>query len=131
MKFAMPAIPKVFSQNNLMLLAAAVLLAVLLGVAVRQFLVSREGFEDQVTVTFYKMAGCPHCIDFEPEWTKFTAMAKSAGINTPEPVDSKDPSKPASIVSFPTITIQKGSGPYTEYKGDRTADALLAACKAA
>lgn len=122
--------PRFFSKNNALLIVAAVLVAVLVGFAVRQmFLIKREGFEDQVTVTFYKMAGCPHCIDFEPEWTKFKSLALTAGI-VPVEKDSKDPSKPDSIRSFPTITIQKGSGAYTEYKGDRTADALVLACKA-
>lgn len=123
--------PKV-SSNTLLLIAAAVVFGVVVGLVVRSLFLSgsghKENFADKTIVNFYSMEGCPHCVKFQGEWDKFASSASAAGIVANQ-VDSNDPSKPADIRGFPTITIQKGSDPYTIYKGDRTADALMSACK--
>lgn len=119
-----------FSSKALFLIGSAVVFGVLVGLIVRSLFLSgsKENFADQVIVNFYSMQGCPHCVAFQDEWDKFVAKASIAGIVANQ-IDSNDPSKPADIISFPTVTIQKGSDPYTIYRGDRKADVIMLACK--
>jgi thiol-disulfide isomerase/thioredoxin len=92
---------------------------------------NREMFEDanQPLVEYFYMNGCPWCEKFDPEWTKFTEVAKTNGINTKkyEASEASDKLAQYGITGFPSIMITKSGGKPTEYKGDRTSDALVQA----
>lgn len=85
----------------------------------------------QPVVTYYYMAQCPHCINFMPEWEKFTKLAAKDNITTRKveatPDNSEEMNK-LGIKGYPTVIIEK-NGQKTEYSGPREADALLAAAK--
>jgi glutaredoxin len=104
--------------------AAIVLAIVALVVAAIYFFRTSEGFTDgKTTVTLYSMNGCPHCVAFQPEWTKFTGSLPN-GV-TAEQIDANDPrTQKAGVQGFPTIIVAK-NGTNNTYSGDRTAAALL------
>lgn len=87
-----------------------------------------EGFKSKPVVTYYFMETCPHCKAFMPEWEKFKAEAASAGISTREYSINKDraeveKAEPA-VEGFPTVHVEI-DGKVSEYKGSRTAAALM------
>ena len=119
---------KVTRVEKMTLAAIAVLVVAIF--AVWFYRKNREMFEDPVKVTYYYLEGCPHCVSFMPEWEKFEAEAKSAGVATKKVEAHEDPEKISElgIKGFPTIMIEKG-GKTVEYSGERTAAALKAAVK--
>lgn len=95
----------------------------------------KEGFADEVpaaapavTVTYYYLEQCMWCNKFKPEWQKFKADAEKAGIKTVEVDGEKNQAlvQEKGIKGFPSVWIQD-----SEYSGDRTAEELLKAAKAA
>jgi thiol-disulfide isomerase/thioredoxin len=82
-----------------------------------------EHFDSKTLVTFFYMDGCPHCVDFEPEWTKFVANPPP-NVST-EKHESKEKITKArkDIQGYPTIIITK-DGKDTIYPGERTASDL-------
>lgn len=109
----------------LWLLVALVALVVLYKLLRKGF----EGFENSKTVTYYYLPTCPHCQDFEPEWTKFEEAAKTEGIQTNKVNGSTAGDEVAAkgIKGFPTILVKTDKE--TEYQGDRTSVALMAYVK--
>ena len=87
---------------------------------------------DNTKVVYYYLPGCGWCQKFMPEWDKFEKMAKDNGIEAKKvnAQENADEVSKKGITAFPTVHIIKG-GKETEYTGDRTADALLTAAKAA
>lgn len=93
-----------------------------------------EGFKDAAgaaTVTYYSMEGCPHCKEMKPKWEEFKALAAKSGgsIETKEFSADNDQTeiskaKPA-VQGFPTLHVSF-KGKVTEYKGERSASALMA-----
>jgi len=79
-------------------------------------------------VTYYYMDGCPHCRNFKPEWEKFKAAAAAAGIEALDVAAQDMGSVTPKVVGFPTVHVEV-KGKVTEYKGERTADALHAFVK--
>lgn len=116
------------------LVALIVILLLLIGI---YFLMGGRLIEkftgaDKTKVVYYYLPGCGWCQKFMPEWDKFVKLAKENGIDT-EKVNAEENAEEVSkkgITAFPTVHIVKGGKP-TEYNGDRTSDALLAAAKSA
>ena len=119
------------SKNVKRALTALAILAIVVLVGVFMRRRGYEMFADSASVTFYFMDGCPHCVDFEPEWELFVKAAKAAGIAT-EKIESKDSrARDAGIKGFPTIMIKKtGAAKAEVYSGDRTSAAIMAFVKA-
>ena len=89
----------------------------------------KEGFVDApVTVTYYYLEQCMWCNKFKPEWQKFKVEAEKAGIKTIEVDGEKNQEQvqEKGIKGFPSVWIQD-----SEYSGDRNAEELLKAAKAA
>ena len=83
---------------------------------------------DKVVVTLYFMNGCPHCVEFEPEWEKFSKQAPGLNV-TAQQYEARAPeTQAAGVSSFPTIKI-KAHGKTENYDGDRTSAALIAKVK--
>lgn len=85
--------------------------------------------QKNITIVFYSMAGCPHCIDFQNEWDKLEKMVdeKYKGIiqtKKYERFENSDEIKKAKVVSFPTIKVYKGDK-VIEYDKDRKAESIL------
>lgn len=110
-------------------LIAAVLILAALG-ALYFFMKKREGFEGQVTVRYYYLPTCGWCEKFKPEWNTFVknvqedakvnpklAVVKTEEINGAE--------KEVPVQSFPTVHLVDKNGKAEEYKGERTATALM------
>jgi len=100
---------------------AAVVFALVLAAYMRKTYI--EHFDSKTLVTFFYMDGCPHCVDFEPEWTKFVANPPP-NVST-EKHESKEKITKArkDIQGYPTIIITK-DGKDTIYPGERTASDL-------
>ena len=80
-------------------------------------------------VVLYFSHGCPHCVNFLPEWRKFAQFARS---NLPQ-VDVKEIACEGEqqkicmdhkVPGFPTVRMYKASG-QVEYDGNRTAQSLM------
>lgn len=118
------------SNKMIVMIAVVVVMAIL---AAYVYSRKREMFEDanKPKVEYFYMTGCPWCDKFSPEWDKFVTAATAAGIDTQKYEASEAPEKVSKygITGFPSIFITKNGTP-TEYKGDRTSEALLQAVKA-
>lgn len=115
------------SNKMIVMIVAVVAMAILSAYVYSR---NREMFEDadKPKVEYFYMNGCPWCDKFMPEWEKFTASASSSGINAEkfEASEAADKVDKYNIKGFPSIIITK-NGSSTEYKGDRTANALTQA----
>lgn len=108
---------------------AAILLVAIIALGVLYiFLKKREGFEQQVKVTFFYMNGCGWCDKFKPEWDKFKKTAGSSVETAEVEAEQMTPEQQAKVRGFPTIIISVGSN-QVEYDGDRTAKDLLVRVK--
>jgi len=84
-----------------------------------------------VTVSYYSMQGCPHCVRFNPEWEKFENEVKSdKSVKTAKYDARKDEAKvrEAGVEGFPTVTITR-NGKTDTYEGPRTVKGLLEAIR--
>lgn len=90
------------------------------------------GGAENITITLYKAEWCGHCKSFAPEWQRLQSMVKGMSNITLKTCD--DQNNKAEIAAlkdknlfkgFPTIIITRSSQD-KEYKGDRTAEAILA-----
>ena len=82
-----------------------------------------------ITVTYYYLPKCPYCVKFSDEWSKFETTADAAlmqfrKIDGSDPVN-KDEIQSENISGYPTIRITTTDGSNIDYKGERTADALI------
>jgi hypothetical protein len=112
---------------TLFMVAAGLIIVALLASSMKK---AYEHFasDDKVVVTLYFMDGCPHCVEFEPEWEKFSKQAPGLKV-TAQQYEARAPeTKAAGVSSFPTIKI-KAQGKTENYDGDRTADALITKVK--
>jgi thiol-disulfide isomerase/thioredoxin len=80
-------------------------------------------------VTYYYLPKCPYCVKFNDEWSKFEATADAALMQF-EKIDGSDPDKKdkisaENISGYPTIRIKLPDNSKIDYKGERTADALI------
>jgi thiol-disulfide isomerase/thioredoxin len=80
-------------------------------------------------VTYYYLPKCPYCVAFNDEWSKFEATADAALMQF-EKIDGSDPNKKDKITDenisgYPTIRIKLPDNSKIDYKGERTADALI------
>ena len=85
---------------------------------------------------FFSMDGCPHCTNFDPEWTDFcgkkgvngekhTYYRSESGDKKNDEMVQKYVTKEDAVVSaFPTVLFIDENGKHTKYDGDRTADDL-------
>lgn len=82
-----------------------------------------------VKVEYFSMAGCPHCVKFNPEWESFVEQAATMkGAVETKKFDAREDSadvQKAGVDSFPTVLISK-NGKATPYEGPRSAKALVA-----
>jgi len=99
---------------------AAVIFAFMLAAYMRKKYI--EKFSSNTTVTFFYMNGCPHCVDFEPEWDIFVANPPP-GVSTEKHEAKEDITQKKGISGFPTIIITKDGKDIT-YPGARKAEAL-------
>lgn len=94
-----------------------------------------EGFNtDMVSIEYYYMSGCPHCVKFEPIWksfvndssksTKYTL--KSYNINEP---DGSSRGSKFNVNSAPTILAIKNDNIIDTLDGERTLESLTAFAK--
>ena len=115
------------SPLTLLMVAAGLIIVALLASSMKK---AYEHFssDDKVVVTLYFMKGCPHCVEFEPEWEKFSKKAPGLKV-TAQQYEARAPeTKAAGVSSFPTIKIN-ANGKTETYDGDRTADALITKVK--
>lgn len=110
------------------LIAAGLILAAL--AVLYFFMKRREGFEGQVTVRYYFLEECGWCKRFNPEWETFVKnLADDAKLNDKlsavktEKIDGSTPGVP--VQAFPTIHLVGKDGKVEEYKGERTATAIM------
>jgi thiol-disulfide isomerase/thioredoxin len=109
--------------------AAAAVSVLLLVVLVSVWLFKGvEKFSSPVVVEYYYMNGCPWCEKFMPEWDNYQQQASAKGISCKkiEASDAGDDLSKYNIQGFPTVMIIR-DGLATEYKGERTAAALMQA----
>lgn len=119
------------SKQMLLTVLAIALIAALVFVYFRTS--RKEGFEGGATVTYFYLPQCPWCQKFEPEWNRFEEDArKEVGIQTAKVNGEEDHAAASAkgVKGYPTVIITK-NGKDTEYKGERTAAALMAAVKSA
>ncbi len=112
------------------LIIAVLLLAAL--VALYMFMKKREGFESQVVVKYYFLPECGWCKKFKPEWDTFVKnleadkkVKPSLAIVKTEAIDGSKNKVP--VQGFPTVHLVGKDGKVEEYKGERTATALMEA----
>jgi hypothetical protein len=115
------------SPLTLFIVAAGLVIVAMLASSMKK---AYEHFtsNDKIVVTFYYMDGCPHCVDFEPEWKKFSKQAPSLNVTTQQYEARAPETKAAGVSSFPTIKI-KANGKTENYDGDRTSAALVTKVK--
>lgn len=104
--------------------AIIILLLLLIGVFIAWvFLYKVEKFQgSKVAVKYYFLPGCTYCNQFNPEWEKFATM--SGNLATVEKIDGSAGSIPSYVKGFPYVEFIV-DGKAEEYKGDRTANALM------
>lgn len=93
-----------------------------------------ELFSQPVTVTYFFMETCPHCVKMKPEWAKFVEAAKKEGITTQEasPATNAALVREKQVTGFPTVIVTVGDKdvPYpSDAEHPRTADGLMAFVK--
>lgn len=101
-------------------------------VALYMYMKKREGFASQIVVKYYYLPECGWCLKFKPEWEQFVknleadkkVNPKLASVKT-EAIDGSSVQVP--VQGFPTVHIVAGNGTPEEYKGERTATALMEA----
>lgn len=107
------------------ILSAIVVVSVLSWLYLRR---AREGFAaKQVTVTYYFLPTCPHCVAFKPQWEAYKKIAGSH-VKIVE-VDGSKPGSDAAahgVKAYPTVMVGE-----RQYDGERTASALKAFVDAA
>ena len=83
-----------------------------------------------VKVELFYADWCGHCNQFKPEWQKLKKMLDDNGIKWGEYESERDSKKmdEENINGYPTIRISIG-GNKEEYKGERTANAILSVIK--
>ena len=93
-----------------------------------------EGFTsgETVSIEYYYMSGCPHCVKFEPIWKSFEEKSKGSkqkytlkSYNINEPEGSERGSK-FNVNSAPTILAIKNNSIKDTLDGERTLDTLTA-----
>lgn len=118
-------------RSTKMMIAILVVIAMAV-VAAYVFSRNREMFEDadKPKVEYYYMNGCPWCDKFMPEWEKFEALAAASGVEAAKVEASEAPDKvdQYGIKGFPSVIVTR-NGSSAEYKGERTADALMQSVK--
>lgn len=90
-----------------------------------------SGFSNEYTLTAYTVGWCPHCTSFKPELAQLGASqninGKSVAIVNVDP--EKEPEKKsASVKGYPTVILATPAGEQ-EYKGERTASAIISFLK--
>lgn len=86
--------------------------------------------DKKVIVKLFYAEWCGHCQNFKPEWKKLKELLEKNGMEWNEYEHEKDSDviKKEGVVGFPTIMIvteENGDIKKTEYKGERTADAIM------
>ena len=80
------------------------------------------------SVIFYYMEGCPWCVKFYDEWSKFEKLAIINGFEAIK-IERKSLNSTnlvgGNIQGFPTIRIKNSNGEVFDYNGARTATELL------
>lgn len=77
---------------------------------------------DKVTVTYYSVATCPHCMRFTPEWNKFRESEKGKARFVK--IDcTTNPDMCSNIRGVPTVVFTTNGSDMT-YDGDRTQQSL-------
>lgn len=130
----MPTLSRSMSVNSsvtkILIVIAVLVFVILLYKYVLQPRFKNEAFEDfaPVTVNTFFMPGCGHCTAFKPEWKKFCEN-KPSYVKTNEYSSDKnmDKCEEYNVSGFPTIILER-DGKREQYNGERTADALTAAC---
>lgn len=114
-----------------------VLLIVLLAMRIyksdKRILAYNEYFSDGgAQVALFHAEWCGHCKKFMPEWERFMTKLKDDAVlsakvsaTSYESKENADMMEKYAIKSFPTIMYIAGDGTTTEYKGERTAAALM------
>lgn len=106
--------------------AIFIALLILVGLAIAYMFLRREHFqnaEEKVTVKYYYLKDCPHCIKFNSEWDSFVSQMGQS-INVVK-VDGDKEDVPSYVKGFPFIEISIGSQLPKEYTGERTAAAMV------
>jgi thiol-disulfide isomerase/thioredoxin len=123
----------VFRYKWQLLLVAILLLAMYFYKSDRRILAYNEYFSDGgAQIALFHADWCGHCKKFMPEWKRFmnklkddaTLSAKVSAVSY-ESKERADMMEKYAIKSFPTIMYISGDGTTTEYKGERTAAALM------
>jgi thiol-disulfide isomerase/thioredoxin len=93
-----------------------------------------EMFSNESIIEYYGLSTCPHCVDFDPDWVKFTSsitnknqyikyiIDKEKDKNVQTKLDKYD------ISSFPTIIITKNGKKIDELE-ERTCESFVKLCK--
>lgn len=102
----------------LLLLLIGLLLAYVFLYKVERF----QGGKSEVVVKYYFLPMCKYCKEFKPEWDKF--VAKVGTMATTEQIDGSTSNVPEYVKGFPYVEFVV-NGKAEEYKGDRSATALM------
>ena len=115
---------KCLKQKNLINI---MLLIVIIYLLIQAYKKVFEGFNpEKDELVLFHMNGCGHCVNFMPEWDKFSKETQGV-LNTRKVEASDDPQaiEKAGVTSFPTIGPVNNNGKLlSEYNGPRTLQGL-------
>lgn len=97
------------------------------------FYVQTDNFSNKSNkcyVEYYSLSRCPHCVDFNPLWEKFSNSCSNTKkyVVDKDGDTAKDRIERFNINSFPTIIVTQDDQKIDEMKDGRTCKSLTALC---
>lgn len=83
----------------------------------------KENFSNNIKIEYYSLSTCPHCIEFNPIWDKFSKENKNTIKYVIDKTDVNDKLEKYNINGFPTIIVTKNGEKIDELE-ERTYDGL-------
>lgn len=123
-----------FNSNVVILLLILITVSLLGGFIAYNFrdLKLFEKFENNtvpVTIEYYYMNNCGHCITFDPIWTKFSNTPSSkynyAKYDINDNSEGQKRAQKFNITGTPTIIATKNNEKLNEFEGDRKIEDLV------
>ena len=87
------------------------------------YLNKKEDFNDKIKIEYYSLSTCPHCVEFNPIWDKFSKENKNTVKYVIDKTDVNDKLEKYNIDGFPTIIVTKNGEKIDELE-ERTYEGL-------
>jgi thiol-disulfide isomerase/thioredoxin len=87
------------------------------------YLNKKEDFNDKIKIEYYSLSTCPHCVEFNPIWDKFSKENKNTVKYVIDKTDVNDKLDKYNIDGFPTIIVTKNGEKIDELE-ERTYEGL-------